>query len=94
MKKISKNRKQVNELIDIKKSYSLNEAIDLTSEWFRKKFSGEYSENILLDQINLYEQKYQIQYRRAKNLDSTQQPTRRVSVNRFAKFRGSTSSKL
>ena len=37
---------------------SLNEAIDLTSEWFRKKFSGEFSENILLDQINSYEQKY------------------------------------
>ena len=37
---------------------SLNEAIDLTSEWFRKKLSGEYSENILLDQINSYEQKY------------------------------------
>ena len=37
---------------------SLNEAIDLTSEWFRKKLSGEYSENILLDQIKSYEQKY------------------------------------
>ena len=46
------------------------------------------------DMANLYEQKYQIQYRRAKNLDSPQQPTRRVSDNRFAKFRGSTSSKL
>ena len=37
---------------------SLNEAIDLTSEWFRKKLSGEYSENILLEQINSYEQRY------------------------------------
>ena len=36
---------------------SLNEAIDLTSEWFRKKLSGEYSENILLEQINSYEQR-------------------------------------
>lgn len=43
-----------------------------------------------VEMANLYEQKYQIQYRRAKNLDSTQQPTRKFANNRFAKFRGST----
>ena len=37
---------------------SINEAINLTSDWFRKKSCGEYSENIISDQINLYEKKY------------------------------------
>ena len=36
----------------------INEAIDLTSEWFRKKGRGEYSENIISEQINCYEKKY------------------------------------
>ena len=39
MKKISKNRKQVNELIDIKKSYSLNEAIDLIKQTSKANFN-------------------------------------------------------
>ena len=36
----------------------INEAIHLTSDWFSKKSQGEFSENIISDQINLYEQKY------------------------------------
>ena len=45
------------------------------------------------DMASIYEEKYRLQYRRAKNLDSSQQPTSRVTVDRFAKFRGSTSTR-
>ncbi len=45
-----------------------------------------------VEMAKLFDDKYQIQYRKAKNLDSTQQPNRRVTVNKFARFRDSTSS--
>ena len=51
---ISKSRKELN----WKPILRINEAIHLTSEWFRKKSNGEFPENILSEQINLYEKKY------------------------------------